>query len=149
MSGARLPQCRGIYLPSLTISDFSYRIGIGGVGIFFEGDIWLVFGSEDRGIILAETPVRAELPGQPGLGFGAFDAVFEIELFDEDGNLDPIGAELLPVDGEVIQVGVMTEEPSIFSLGCFQFCNNLGEDGGCTDNVQVECTEGALPVPTF
>jgi hypothetical protein len=101
---------------------------IGGIVGFFEGTAELALRSETHSREIARHTVVAELPGAEGIGFGAFDATFAPELFDEEGVLNPV----LPRDGEKLSIGWIDGNDTYRRLGCFEYCNDLAGTGSCT-----------------
>ena len=101
---------------------------IGGVVGFFEGAADMVLKSEQTGNEIARHTIHAELPGAVGNGFGAFDATFAPELFDENGTLNPN----LPHNGEVLSIGWLDGNGGYRRLGCFEYCNDLSGMETCT-----------------
>ena len=103
-------------------------VQIGGVVGFFEGVAEMALRSETHGREIARHAIHAELPGAAGIGFGAFDATFAPELFDEQGTVNPN----LPHDGELLSVGWINGNGEYRRLGCFEYCNDLAGTGSCT-----------------
>ena len=108
-------------------------VQIGGVVGFFEGTAELALRSETHSREIARHTVRAELPGAEGIGFGAFDATFAPELFDEEGVLNPA----LPRDGERLSIGWIDGNGGYRRLGCFEYCNDLAGTGSCTGGTRT------------
>lgn len=101
---------------------------IGGVVGFFEGVAELALRSETDDVEIDRDVIHAELPGAVGNGFGAFDATFDPELFDEHGVLNPN----LPHDGDKLSIGYINGNGDYVRLGCFEYCNDLAGTGSCT-----------------
>lgn len=97
-------------------------VQIGGIAGFYEGVAELSLRSEPRHRELATATVRATLPGQPGNGLGAFDAVLAASG-DGEG----------PRDGELVSIGVVGGGTGAYQrLGCFEYCNDLSGLATCT-----------------
>ena len=108
-------------------------VQIGGVVGFFEGTAEMALRSETRDLEIARHVMYAELPGAVGIGFGAFDASFNPELFDAQGVLNPN----LPHDGELLSVGYINGNGVYRRLGCFEYCNDLAGTGTCTGGTRA------------
>ena len=103
-------------------------VQIGGVVGFFEGTAEMALRSETHDLEIDRHVMYAELPGAAGIGFGAFDASFNPELFDAQGVLNPN----LPHDGELLSVGYINGNGDYRRLGCFEYCNDLSGMETCT-----------------
>jgi hypothetical protein len=120
-------------LDALYYSDLG-AVSLSGVTGYFEGFDELSLRRVANDAELATTTLVANLPGTPGLGFGAFDATLMPEMF-LDGKLDPD----LPKNGETLSVGRIDGNGGYHPFGCFEFCNDLAGTG--------ECTSQPLPCP--
>lgn len=103
-------------------------VTVSGVTGFFEGSAELALRSVDFDREIERVSVRAELPGQVGNGFGAFDATFAPWIADDDGNLNPV----LPRNGELLSVGRINGNGDYLPFGCFEYCNDLSGEDACT-----------------
>ena len=101
---------------------------IGGIVGFFEGVAEMVLRSEQTGNEISRHVIHAELPGAEGIGFGAFDATFAPEIFDEHGVINPN----LPHNGERLSIGWIDGNGGYRRLGCFEYCNDLSGMETCT-----------------
>jgi hypothetical protein len=111
---------------------------ISGVVGYYEGVADMVLWSEHTGAEIARHTLHADLPGQVGMGFGAFDATFAPELVDEDGELNPN----LPHNGELLAIGFIGGDGERHPLGCFEYCNDLSGMATCTGGPRA-CPAGA------
>ncbi|MGE0398312.1 MAG: hypothetical protein AB7T06_16530 [Kofleriaceae bacterium] len=103
-------------------------VGASGIVGYYEGVASLSMRSETRKVIIADHDIHRELPGQPGNGFGAFDATFNPELETEPGHLNPN----LPRNSELISIGYLNGNGDYQRLGCFEYCNDLSGENTCT-----------------
>ncbi len=108
-------------------------VQIPGVVGYFEGVADMVLRSETRHLEIARHVIHAELPGQEGNGFNAFDAMFNPELEDAHGNANPN----LPRNGELLSIGVVINgdgngNGDVRRLACFEYCNDLSGMATCT-----------------
>ncbi len=99
-----------------------------GIAGYFEGVLEMSMRSEDRDVVISDTVLRIELPGNVGNGFNAFDASFNPELVDDNGVLNPN----LPSNGELLSIGTIDGNGGYRRLGCFEYCNDLSGMETCT-----------------
>ncbi|MBA3464717.1 MAG: hypothetical protein H0T46_32590 [Deltaproteobacteria bacterium] len=83
-------------------------LGASGIVGMFEGHAHLALLSESRNIVIAETTVMNDRPGQTGNGWAAFDAVFEPAY----GNA---------ADGEPVSIAVLRGDGEYQRLACFAY----------------------------
>jgi hypothetical protein len=76
-------------------------VEVAGVTGYFEGVAELALRSETHHRDIQRVTVRADRPGQLGMGLGAFDASFNPDLFLPGGELNPVR----PRHGELLSVG--------------------------------------------
>ena len=99
-----------------------------GIAGSFEGVIELSLRSETRGVTIADTAVKTDLPGQVGNGFNACDAAFNPDLELESGVLNPN----LPHNGELLSIGTIDGNGGYRRMACFEYCNDLSGMETCT-----------------
>jgi len=99
-----------------------------GIAGYFEGVLEMSMRSEDRDLVIADSVLRIEMPGNVGNGFNAFDASFNPELADDNGVLNPN----LPLNGELLSIGTIDGNGGYRRLGCFEYCNDLSGMETCT-----------------
>ena len=121
------PAAHLVRLDSILYGDL-VAVTISGVTGYTEGVAELALRSVTRGHEIERVSLRAELPGQVGNGFGAFDATFAPELTGPDGELNPV----LPRNGELLSVGWIDGNGGYRRLGCFEYCNDLSGEETCT-----------------
>ena len=108
-------------------------VGASGIVGYYEGVASLSLRSETRKVIIADHDLHVDRPGQPGNGFGAFDATFNPPLESEQGALNPN----LPTNGELLSIGYLTGDGDYKRLGCFEYCNDLSGENTCTGGVRT------------
>ena len=121
------PAAHLVRLDSILYGDL-VAVTISGVTGYTEGVAELALRSETNAREIERVSLRAELPGQVGNGFGAFDATFAPELTGDDGQLNPV----LPRNGELLSVGWIDGNGGYRRLGCFEYCNDLSGEETCT-----------------
>jgi hypothetical protein len=114
-------------LDSIMYGDL-VAVTVSGVTGYTEGAADFSLRSEDRDIEIERATLHAELPGQVGNGFGAFDVTFAPWIADDDGNINPD----LPRNGELLSVGRLNGNGDYLSFGCFEYCNDLSGMESCT-----------------
>ncbi|MBL0220111.1 MAG: hypothetical protein IPQ07_40365 [Myxococcales bacterium] len=97
------------------------------VGVF-EGRARMSLRSEAHHLVIDETSVTADRPGQVGNGWTAFDTTFAPELTDEHGTLNPA----LPRNGDLLSIGTLDGNGGYRRLGCFEYCNDLTGHAACS-----------------
>jgi len=108
-------------------------VGASGIVGYYEGVASLSMRSEARKLVIAEQDLRANRPGQPGNGFGAFDATFNPELEDGHGGLNPN----IQRNGELLSIGWINGNGDYKRLGCFEYCNDLSGEETCTGGART------------
>ncbi|CAN5890535.1 hypothetical protein BH11MYX3_BH11MYX3_37790 [soil metagenome] len=104
-----------------------------GIVGLFEGRAPMSMRSETHHVVIADTTVVAERPGQVGNGFASFDATFAPELADEHGTLNPA----LPRNGDLLSIGSIDGNGGYRRLGCFEYCNDLSGMATCTGGART------------
>lgn len=108
-------------------------VGASGIVGYYEGVASLSMRSETRKIIIADHDLHRALPGQPGNGFGAFDATFAPPLETQQGELNPNLAR----NGELLSIGYLNGNGDYRRLGCFEYCNDLSGENTCTGGART------------
>lgn len=108
-------------------------VGASGIVGYYEGVASLSMRSETRKIVIDDQDLRNDLPGQPGNGFGAFDATFNPPLELEQGGSNPN----LPRNGELLSIGFLNGNGDYKRLGCFEYCNDLSGENTCTGGARA------------
>jgi hypothetical protein len=103
-------------------------VGASGIVGYYEGVASLSMRSESRKLVIADHDLHVDRPGQPGNGFGAFDATFNPPLEVAQGTLNPN----LPLNGELLSIGYLNGNGDYKRLGCFEYCNDLSGEETCT-----------------
>lgn len=108
-------------------------VGASGIVGYYEGVASMSMRSETRKVVIAEQDLRANRPGQPGNGFGAFDATFNPDLEDGHGGSNPN----LQRNGELLSIGWINGNGDYKRLGCFEYCNDLSGEETCTGGART------------
>lgn len=108
-------------------------IGASGIVGYYEGVASMSLRSETRKVIIDDQDIERSLPGQPGNGFGAFDASFTPALETEQGGLNPN----LPRNGETLSIGWINGAGDYQRLGCFEYCNDLSGENTCSGGART------------
>lgn len=108
-------------------------IGASGIVGYYEGVASLSLRGETRKVVIANHDLHRVLPGQPGNGFGAFDATFAPPLETQQGELNPN----LPRNGELLSIGYLNGNGDYRRLGCFEYCNDLSGENTCTGGARA------------
>jgi hypothetical protein len=131
------PAAQLVRLDSILYGDL-VAVTISGVTGYTEGVAELALRSVTHKREIDRVSLRAELPGQVGNGFGAFDVTFAPDIVGDDGELNP----RLPRNGEVLSVGWIDGNNGYNRLGCFEYCNDLTGEETCTSRPRACAVPG-------
>ncbi len=127
------PEAAALVRTDALIYGDTVSVAASGIVGAFEGRARMSLRSEAHHLVIDETSVTADRPGQVGNGWTAFDTTFAPEITDEHGTINPA----LPRNGDLLSIGTLDGNGGYRRLGCFEYCNDPSGHAACSGGTRT------------